>query len=67
MQQSISIQASENVSSVKSVWSEDEANQLLSTGEWRLLHGGIAHKDGLGYQAKPVYVLGCINGGHKKE
>jgi len=53
----VTIENGENISAVKTVWSEDEANDLLSKG-WMLLHGGIAHRDGGGFQAKPVFVLG---------
>jgi hypothetical protein len=46
-----------SISQVKTCYSEDEANDLLSKG-WILLHGGICHRDGAGYQAKPVFILG---------
>ena len=41
---------------VKTVWSDEEANQLLKQG-WVLMGNGIAHRDNAGYQAKPVYIL----------
>jgi len=44
------------VSEVKTVWTDEEANGLLIAG-WILLHGGIAHKDNGGFQARPVFVL----------
>lgn len=42
---------------VKTVHTDAEANELLAKG-WRLLHGGVSHTDGFGYQAKPTYILG---------
>ena len=42
---------------VRTVWTDEEANKLLSQG-WVYLHGGIVHKDKLGYQAKNCYQLG---------
>ncbi len=45
---------------VKTVWTEEEANALLETGQYVLMHAGVAHKDVTGYQAKPVYVLGKL-------
>lgn len=46
---------------VKSVWDEATANTLLATRKWKLLHGGVAHADSMGYQAKPCWVLGRID------
>jgi len=46
---------------VKSTWNESEANTLLASGKWTLLHGGLAHKDDMGFTAKPVYILGRIS------
>ncbi len=45
------------ITQVKTVWSDEEANELFAKG-WSLLHGGVAHKDVMGYQAKPCYVMG---------
>ena len=49
-----------DVREVKSVWEEQEANELLATGEWLLMHAGCAHKDGMGFQAKPIYIMARI-------
>jgi len=43
---------------VLTVWTDAEANEKLATGKWILLHGGCAHRDVGGFQAKPVYMLG---------
>lgn len=43
---------------VKTVWNETEANALLITRRWKLLHGGVAHADSMGFQVKPCWVLG---------
>lgn len=53
-------QKTQEIVEVRSVWSESDANALLATGKWRLLHGGIAHADAMGYQAKPVWVMGRL-------
>ena len=45
---------------VRTVWDETTANQLLATKKWKLLHGGCAHADYLGLQAKPVWILGRL-------
>jgi hypothetical protein len=45
-------------SEVKSCWEEAEVNELLKSGKWRLLTGGLAHRDLAGYCAKPCYILG---------
>ena len=50
----------DEVIEIRSCWDEKEANELLSTKKWKLLHGGVAHKDTLGYQARPCFVLGRI-------
>lgn len=47
-----------NIGEVKACWTEQEANELLATGKWVLLHGCVAHQDGLGYQAKPCWLMG---------
>ena len=47
----------EDITAVKSTWDEDEANALLANG-WMLLHGGVAHKDAAGFQAKAIFILG---------
>lgn len=51
------------VVSVKATFSETEANSLLQSGEWTLLHGCVAHQDQMGYQAKPCWLLGKIKKG----
>jgi hypothetical protein len=49
-----------DVLEVKSSFDENEINSLLKTGNWVFLHGGLAHKDDMGFSAKPCYVLGRI-------
>lgn len=49
-----------DIREVKTVWEEIEANELLSSGEWLLLHAGCAHKDVMGFQAKPVFILARV-------
>lgn len=49
---------SKGVLEVKTTWNEKEANELLASGKWQLLHGGLAHMDSAGFQAKPCFVLG---------
>ena len=51
-----------HVAEVKTVWSDEEATQFISEG-WVLIHGGVAHKDNMGYQAKPVFILGKMKEG----
>lgn len=46
-----------DIKEVRAVWDEDEANELLHTGKWLIMHAGVAHADGLGFQAKPVYIM----------
>ena len=48
-----------DIREVKTVWNDAEANALLATGEWIMMHAGCAHIDGMGYNAKPVYILAC--------
>ncbi len=47
---------SDKVKEVKTTWDEKEANELLKKG-WTFIHAGVAHKDELGYCAKPIFVL----------
>jgi len=51
----------DKISEVRAVWDQDEANLLLKNG-WTLLHGCVAHKDGMGYQAKPCWLMGKLKG-----
>ena len=39
------------------VWNSKEANERLAMG-WILLHGGVAHQDEEGFNAKPCFILG---------
>ncbi len=58
MERIVTVETDEStVSAIKTVWSDEEANALLAEG-WILLHGGVAHRDSGGFQAKPVFVLG---------
>lgn len=59
MKAEVNEQENKEVSQVKTVWSDEEANALFEQG-WSLLHGGVAHKDNMGYRAKPFYVMGKI-------
>jgi len=54
------------VDMVKTVWSEEEANEFLVKG-WILLHGGVAHRGAGGFQAKPVFVVGRKKSVEKSE
>jgi len=45
------------VTEVHASWDEEEANRMLQDG-WCLLHGCMGHKDNMGYQAKPCWLLG---------
>jgi hypothetical protein len=56
MNTSVNIQNNEKVKEIKTVWTDKEANKLLSDG-WTLLHGGNAHIDNLGYNVKPCFIL----------
>jgi len=56
MKTKINSQNNENIEQVKTVWSDEEANELFKKG-WELLHGGLAHRDNMGYNAKPCYVM----------
>lgn len=55
----ITIETERNIKEVSIVWTEEEANQLLTEG-WLLMTSGIAHKDQTGYQAKPMFILARI-------
>ena len=50
---------------VKTIWVDDEASKMLSDG-WELLHGGVAHRDEMGYQLKTCYVMGRVKNVSKK-
>jgi hydrogenase maturation factor len=50
----------EGIAEVKTIWDDSEANQLLLTGKWILMHAGCAHRDIGGFQAKPVYILARV-------
>jgi len=52
----VTIETDRSLKEVKIVWSDEEANQLLTQG-WLLMTSGIAHKDQAGYQAKPMFIL----------
>jgi len=41
---------------VKTVWTDEEANELIKQG-FDLLHGGVSHKDHTGYQAKTCFMF----------
>lgn len=41
---------------VKTVFSESEANELIKKG-WSLMHVGLSHIDGAGFNAKPTYMM----------
>jgi hydrogenase maturation factor len=45
---------------VKSTFKQDEANELLATGKWVIMHAGLAHEDHMGFKASPCYVLARI-------
>ena len=50
----------DSIVEVRTVWVDEEAYVLLASGDWILLHGGIAHKDMGGFQAKPCHVMGRL-------
>jgi hypothetical protein len=50
----------ENVQEVKTTWDEAEANKLLASKKWVIMHAGLAHQDNMGFVAKPCYVLARI-------
>ncbi len=50
----------DDIKEVHSCWGQDEANKLLKTGKWIIMHAGLAHKDQGGFQARPIYVLARI-------
>jgi hypothetical protein len=50
----------DDIKEVKSTWDEDEANKLLASRKWIIMHAGLGHKDSAGFLAKPVYVLARI-------
>jgi len=61
MKRKVSVETDyDKVSEVKATFDEAEANALLKSNKWTLLHGCVAHKDGLGYQARPCWLLGRI-------
>lgn len=65
MRRKVTVESDEfSIGEVKTVWSDQEVNELLAQG-WIMLHGGVAHKDTAGYQAKPVFVLGKIRAATK--
>ena len=45
---------------IKTVYTDFEANELLASGMWTLLHGGVSHRDNMGFQASPTFILGQI-------
>ena len=45
---------------VRTVWEDTEANDLITSGEWIVMHAGCAHRDNMGFQAKPVYIMAKI-------
>ena len=49
-----------DIREVKSVWDEQEANDLLNRGDWIMMHAGLAHKDVMGFQAKPIFIMARI-------
>ena len=52
--------ARKDIKEVRSVWDDQEANELLNTGDWIVMHAGCAHKDAMGFQAKPIYIMARI-------
>ncbi len=50
---------------VKATWDVAEANALLASGKWVIMHAGLAHQDGQGFVAKPCFVLARTEGGHR--
>ena len=44
---------------VKTVTSDEDANMLFSKG-WILLHGGVAHVDAQGFNAKPHFIMAKV-------
>ncbi len=57
----ILITETENIREVRTVWVDEEANALLDTKQWILLHSGVAHRDSGGFQAKVCHVLGRLS------
>ena len=51
------VQKKVDITEVNTVYSDNEANKLLSEG-WTLIHAGIAHIDDLGYNAKTQFIMG---------
>ncbi len=52
----ITIETDRNIKEIKTVWTDEEANELLQNG-WMLMSSGVAHRDEAGYQAKPMFIL----------
>lgn len=50
---------SNKIKEIKTTWDEKEANKLLKDG-WIFLHAGLAHKDEMGYCAKPIFILALL-------
>jgi hypothetical protein len=46
-----------DISEVKTVFTQEECNKLLKDG-WVLLSIGLSHVDGMGYNAKPTFIMG---------
>jgi hypothetical protein len=55
----VTVQTS-SISEIKISWDETEANTFLKTKKWEMLFAGVAHKDELGFNAKPIFVLGKL-------
>lgn len=54
----VSVQAEEvEIEKIKTVHSDDEANELLSKG-WKYLWSGATHMDNMGFNAKLTITLG---------
>jgi hypothetical protein len=44
---------------IKTVYSDNEANELLKKG-WKYLWSGAVHIDNMGYNVKPTITLGLL-------
>ena len=49
-----------DVKVVKAVNTDNDANKLLEEG-WVLLHAGVFHRDEMGYNAKPIFILAFLD------
>jgi len=55
----INDQIQRDIKQVKTVNTDEEANDLLKAG-WIILHGGLAHVDDMGYNAKVHFIMARI-------